>query len=305
MPGSFKRFAERSLVATLPFWRRRGRLRDRVLILAFHNVVSRPADAGLDRSLHLSYESFRELLDAVASSHRFVSLDEVVTGSAGSDARPRIAVSFDDAYVGALRLALPLLAERNIPATVFVAPGRLGAEGLWWDTVSDSNGHGLDSLERDAALDVGRGVEEEVHTLAVSRRWSRKTVSPDARIASFEAFRLALRLPGITIGSHTWSHPNLTRSTDSELTNELNRSYKWLAAEAGPRFRTWLAYPYGLADVRVELAAAAAGYGMGFRIDGCWGVVPPPRPFGTPRLNVPAGLSPDGMRLRGAGLFCR
>jgi hypothetical protein len=42
---------------------------------------------------------------------------------------------------------------------------------------------------------------------------------------------------------------------------------------------------------------------MGFLVDGGW---LPPRPdnlFALPRLNVPAGLSADGLALRLSGLF--
>lgn len=305
MRGSLKRIAERSLAATLPLWGRPGRLRDRVLILAFHNVVSRPADAGLDRSLHLPADSFRETLDLLLKSHRFVTLDEALAGTTGPDPRPRVAVTFDDAYGGAMRLALPALAERRIPATVFVAPGRLGSAGMWWDTLSGTHGDCLDPAERNAALDQGRGVDEEVRAVGASRQWRTHLAPADAGIATLDGFRQALQVPGITIGSHSWSHPNLNRTTDAELREELERSRQWLTAEAGPAFRPWIAYPYGLAAPRVEAAAATAGYAAGFRIEGGWADAPPARPLSIPRLNVPAGVSADGMRLRGAGIFCR
>jgi peptidoglycan/xylan/chitin deacetylase (PgdA/CDA1 family) len=216
-----------------------------------------------------------------------------------------MAVTFDDAYAGAVRLALPFLAERGIPATVFVAPGRLGNTGMWWDTLGTSGGQALDAGEREAALIEARGVDEEVRVLGGSRGWPSKRVASDAGIASIEELRRALQIPGLTVGSHTWSHPNLTRSTDSELEVELDRSYQWIAAEAGPAFRPWIAYPYGLSNPRVELAARSAGFTSGFLVAGGWTTVPPAQPLRVSRLNVPAGISADGMRLRGAGVFCR
>lgn len=42
-----------------------------------------------------------------------------------------IAVSFDDSYQSVLQNALPILREKNIPATIFVPTGCLGSKPLW------------------------------------------------------------------------------------------------------------------------------------------------------------------------------
>lgn len=305
MRDSFKRLAERSLVATVGLERRHRRLSDRVLILALHNVISRPTDAGLDRSLHLQVDRFRGFLDVLGLTHRFVPLDDVFAPVQSDDPRPSVAVTFDDAYRGALRHALPILAMRNIPSTVFVIPGRLGQAGMWWDGLGASGSKPLLEPDRDTALGEARGIEEEVRALAGARGWLTLPVPEDAGLASLAEFRAALALPGVTIGSHSWSHPNLTWCTAGELDQELRRSFQWLDAEAGTAFRPWIAYPYGCADSRVKQAAETAGYHAGLRVEGGWTPLPPSEPFAVSRLNIPAGLSTAGLRLRGAGLFCR
>ena len=304
MRGSLKRLAEGLLVNLLPLSRPAARLRGRALVLALHNVVSDPASAGLDASLHLSLESLSRLLDALDGSHRFVALEQILGGIGESSERLPVAVTFDDAYRGALRNALPLLARRGIPVTIFAVPGRLGHPGMWWDTLRDPGGSPLSASQRERALEEGRGAEEAVRRLAARSGWQSVLASSDVGFASLDELRASCAVSGVTIASHTWSHPNLTRLSDPELQEELVRSAEWLRAEAGAAWRPWLAYPYGLTDARVVAAARAAGYTAAFRVAGGWTRRPPEDPLDAPRLNVPAGLTPNGIRLRGAGLFC-
>ena len=71
---------------------------------------------------------------------------------------------------------------------------------------------------------------------------------------------------GLELGSHTMSHPWLTRSTASELRDELVRSREVLASVA-LRPLPVLAYPYGDVDGRVKRAARAAGYLAGLAVN--------------------------------------
>jgi len=64
---------------------------------------------------------------------------------------------------------------------------------------------------------------------------------------------------GIEFGSHTVTHPHLTRSTDAELADELSRSREILGSIVA-RPLPVLAYPYGDVDQRVKAAVREAGY---------------------------------------------
>jgi peptidoglycan/xylan/chitin deacetylase (PgdA/CDA1 family) len=69
----------------------------------------------------------------------------------------------------------------------------------------------------------------------------------------------ALEDAGMQLGSHTITHPRLTRSSASELAEELSRSREILASIVA-RPLPVLAYPYGDVDGRVKRAAREAGY---------------------------------------------
>ena len=107
----------------------------------------------------------------------------------------------------------------------------------------------------------------------------------------------------VSLGSHTWSHPNLTRSSPDELADELGRPLAWLREHFAEASLPAISYPYGLESEAVRAAARDAGYSLGFRVDGGWIPEPAGDRFALPRLNVPAGLSANGLALRLAGFF--
>src|SRR6202022_2539112 len=90
-----------------------------------------------------------------------------------------------------------------------------------------------------------------------------------ARRGTISQLAIAASQPGITIGSHSWSHPNLCELVEADLGAELRQSDEWLRS----RFSSvvpWLSYPYGLYNESVERAIAKTGYLGAFRIDGGW-----------------------------------
>jgi peptidoglycan/xylan/chitin deacetylase (PgdA/CDA1 family) len=116
----------------------------------------------------------------------------------------------------------------------------------------------------------------------------------------------AATIPGIDVASHTRTHPNLAMLAEDELESELADARLELAARI-PGARPWLAWPYGRSSAAAERAAQRAGYEFALRVEG--GTLlrreGRPPPFRLPRLNIPAGMSLAGFRLRAAGLLGR
>jgi peptidoglycan/xylan/chitin deacetylase (PgdA/CDA1 family) len=302
---ALKRAVERALVGAGVAGIAARRTGTRALILAYHNVVPDGQSPAGDRSLHLSLQAFRQQLDVLSRQCDVAALEDAF-GPGASSGRPRVVITFDDAYRGAVTCGVKELARRGMAATIFVAPGLLGDQTFWWDEAGAGSPEGLDPTHRDGALQRCRGEAPEV------RRWlaeqgvelSPELIPPAARSAGIEELAHAVgEHPGLTLGAHSWSHPNLAALPESRLADEVGRPLEWLR----PRFDRvtvpWLAYPYGLESPAVQRAAEAAGYAGALRVNGgrlARGARPS---FAVPRMNVPSGLSADGFLLRVSGAF--
>jgi peptidoglycan/xylan/chitin deacetylase (PgdA/CDA1 family) len=163
------------------------------------------------------------------------------------DGRRRILhATFDDAY-RSVASALPILERLRVPASVYACTGYAdGGRAL-----------SIPELAAEAAA-----YPSELATM------------------DWAALREVVER-GVEVGSHTVSHPHLTRLSDGELEAELRDSRARLEAELARPCR-FLAYPYGENDGRVREAARRAGYEAAFalreRFDGA-------DPFGLPRVD--------------------
>jgi hypothetical protein len=98
------------------------RVRGGSLILAYHGIV--PLTAGDtvgagERALYVRQSDFAAQLDMLSSVADVVPLASI---DAATSARPRVAITFDDAYQGAVTAGVDELVARALPATIFVAP---------------------------------------------------------------------------------------------------------------------------------------------------------------------------------------
>jgi peptidoglycan/xylan/chitin deacetylase (PgdA/CDA1 family) len=276
--------------------------RSRRLVLAYHNVVPGPDTVQGDRSLHLSREQFSAQLDLLKQSCEVVPLASLLAGARTSAGRPRVAITFDDGYRGAVRIGVDELARRGLPATIFVAPAFVGGRSFWWDALGGPGGEGIDDRFRARALDRDRGLDPEIRQRASREGLTERALGQYAVAATEAELREATRIPGITLGSHTWSHPNLTRLNQGELRDELASPLEWLR-QRFDRVIPWLSYPYGLSSPAVERAVEEAGYEGALRVAGGWISTRVLNRYALPRFNVPAGLSREGFHLRVSGLF--
>jgi peptidoglycan/xylan/chitin deacetylase (PgdA/CDA1 family) len=281
----------------------RWQRRDDVLVLAYHDIVPHGERASGDRSLHLPQAQFAEQLDALVSTHDVIPLESALARRAGR--RPAVAITFDDAYQGAVTAGVSELARRGLPATIFVVTAYVNGGDFWWDALSAPGAEGPAPALRARALSECAGEDAAIRAMAQRERLATATPPPPfARGASERELTSAAHERGITLGSHTHSHPNLARLAPDALRNELEQPLGWLR-ERFADVLPMLSYPYGLSSPEVERAAAAAGYIAGFRIDG--GSLPRGErsPLALPRLDVPSGVSTAGFALRCAGVRVR
>lgn len=277
----------------------RRRLRGRAVVLAYHNVVPTGERLSGESSLHLPQRQFARHLDLIASAARVVPLDSLFEESAPLD-ECRVAITFDDAYHGALTAGIEELRRRSMPGTVFVAPGLLGRD-TWWDHLGAANAGVIPDDTRHYAVEDLRGDRDAVLSWFASAAPMNTSPAALPRIGTESELAIAAGEPGVTIGVHSWSHRNLSVLSEGELDTELASSLAWLQE----RYATtipWLTYPYGLATPTVERAAERARLRGAFLVNGGWMSEHLVRSHTLPRMNIPAGLSPNGLALRLCGI---
>jgi peptidoglycan/xylan/chitin deacetylase (PgdA/CDA1 family) len=84
-------------------------------------------------------------------------------------------------------------------------------------------------------------------------------IDGDSRYLSVPALKELAGLPGVTIGSHGYSHRPLTNLDDQTLTNELRGSRAWLE-DIIQKPVVVMSYPHGAVDERVRTFVGDAGY---------------------------------------------
>ena len=296
--STLKRCVEAGLVRSGVAALRRATRPRHALVLAYHNIVPDSCPPFGDRSLHLPRSRFVRQLECLVATHTVVPLEQLfASGATGRG--PRAAITFDDGYRGAIRIGVEELAKRGLPATLFVVPACVAKGPFWWDALATEAG--VEPVLRQRALDELRGRDTEVRSWATAHALEARSVPEWALPASEAELRDAARHPGITLGSHTWTHPNLARLEVSELQVELTKSLTWLR-ERSTRVVPWLSYPYGIVTPAVEAAARDAGYSGALTLGGGWFRPARVNRWAVPRENIPAGLSENGFVIRTSGL---
>jgi peptidoglycan/xylan/chitin deacetylase (PgdA/CDA1 family) len=245
-----------------------GKGEGRLCIVNYHRILARP-DPLLESEPNI--DTFRWQVALLKQCFNVMPLAQAVDALAHERMPPRaVAITFDDGYRSTHDLALPILREFSLPATVFVTTGHMEDEGSMWNDII------LEAVRRlpPTAIDLqelGLGVypmqtPEQRKLTATTLTERCKYLPPPARTAltnrlqqlasadlrqdlmlTAEMVRTLSR-NGITIGGHTVSHPILTRIADSAARSEIVDNKQHLETIIGKPV-TMFAYPNGKRDV--------------------------------------------------------
>ena len=107
-------------------------------LLIYHRIGGETTD-----ELDLPTAAFRGHLDMLAD-HEVVALDEALDRLDRGDTNPTIVLTFDDGFEDVHANAWPLLRERNLPFTIYLASDYVGAAMRWeGSTARGQAGNGL------------------------------------------------------------------------------------------------------------------------------------------------------------------
>lgn len=236
----------------------------RLCILNYHRILATP-DHLIEGDPDV--ETFRWQMRLLAECFNVMPLHEAVETMTHERMPPRaVAITFDDGYRSFHDLALPVLAEYGLPATVFVTTGHMASKSsMWNDMILEAIRRlpptSIDLTELGLGVLPLNGIEQ--------RRRSAKVLTDRCKYmspAERETFTAHLqRLAGVAleqdlmldaemlhaltrnridIGGHTVSHPILSKLDDDAARREIVDNKRQLEAIIGRPLHLF-AYPNG------------------------------------------------------------
>ena len=226
------------------------------VILAYHRVV----DEGmtyLDKGpvVHHQMKYFEKEIAYLGRNFDIVGMDEVARRMNGGKSfkKPTVAITFDDGYLDNYSLAYPVLRRYGAPATIYVTTGLVGTSGRTWPdqiekallaTAKESVLLPFSILKerielrtydekKKACLKIGQALksisnDERKRILAglfrnLGMNGESNSPSNERLMLSWDEIR-EMDGNGVTIGSHSHSHPVLSRMPAPEAREEITRS---------------------------------------------------------------------------------
>lgn len=247
----------------------RWRLRHDVVILTYHGFTAAPRRTGVwnFHGKHVATVRFRRQLEYLRRHHSIVSLTDLVRGLAGEAPLPprAVHVTIDDGYRSTYTVAFPLLRELGVPASLFVPTDFVGRKrALWPDRVE----HALATTTA-ARLDARAGGErvglelgnEAMRIAACRTLFTRLTTMDGEDLATtvdaierqtqrsldtdggddmfaplaWEEINEMQASGWIEVGSHSVSHPILTRCSGDRQAEEIGASKAIIEKATGRR----------------------------------------------------------------------
>jgi peptidoglycan/xylan/chitin deacetylase (PgdA/CDA1 family) len=256
--------------------------RRRPLILTYHRFSETEDETST------SAAAFDQQLAYLTAHYRLIPLSSLIEQLNGKGAPPgTAAITIDDGYRDSYEIAFPLLRHYGVPATVYVVTefteGRIW---LWTDKMRYLTSRAVsqeatttidgapvrialwDKRSRMAAAERlntalkrldDQAKEEAIVRVAATLGASLPETPPDEYAAIDWRQAREMDANGVEIGSHTVTHPILTRIDDRRLEWELKESRARLEARLKRRIEHFC-YPNGDYDERVRSAVAQAGY---------------------------------------------
>ena len=253
-------------------------------ILVYHRVN----DEGDRLFPAMPTAQFARQMEYLSAHCSLCSLDEAVARLARNDLPDKaVVVTFDDGYHDNFLHAFPIMRRYSIPATIFLATGAIGSgKMIWHDRVFQAF-----RMTKVAALEGLPGIENNIAVGTLDERLTAQArvlqllweLPDEERFDRINRLEQCLAIDnddppaglmlewnevsamvesGISFGSHTISHPMLSKLPERRLREEIEQSKRIIENKIkGPI--TGFAYPVGRKqdfNDRVKAVVREAGY---------------------------------------------
>ncbi len=132
----------------------KAQLRSNSVVLMLHRVIENKEQAQLPHNnpLCVDKETFENLLVFLKKHFDIVDLERALDGK--SNAKPKLALTFDDGWKDNILHAYPILQKHNVPASIFLSTDYIGTnKGFWWQSIAEKLWEQPQSIDK-ASLQV-------------------------------------------------------------------------------------------------------------------------------------------------------
>lgn len=201
----------------------RYKVRDEVVVLMYHGVVADHELAAEGDWLQVKQSEFRAQMAHLAAHYEVVTFQQALD-TTRSYQRPRAIITFDDGYANNLHIALPILEEFNLPATIFLATGFIGQTRLfWWDRLrlaARPEVLASEVFKRFKSIHPSQ-LDSAVAEFLAERGWAEPAVLDAYRPLTEAEIARVQQHPLITLGGHTHRHEIMTHLSSDEVDETL------------------------------------------------------------------------------------
>jgi len=248
-----------------------GKEKANFIALLYHRIKEKDEDSDLLPTLiNASPEEFEKEIKFLIKNFNVISSDDVINNLKDDKPLPEksMVITFDDGYRDNYLNAFPVLKKYKAPATIFLTSDFIDNEDLIW---MDKIAYMLDRIKEHSLAVSGLGVynvinkrkkdkaklaiieylksiddcEKDKIMNSLRRDWNLDVDGHAAEryyLSSKEILEMAGN--GITFGSHSSSHPVLTRIDARRLEKEILKSKARIEGIVGKKVELF-AYPHG------------------------------------------------------------
>jgi peptidoglycan/xylan/chitin deacetylase (PgdA/CDA1 family) len=241
----------------------------RVDIMLYHGFSEHPAPDG-ELARFMPIEQFESQIRLFVSHGKLLRLEDLLR----DDPVDGIVVTIDDGYANNYHLAFPVLKKYGVPATIFITSGFVDrTTPLWRDWLDfivafasarprvfewrreriplfQDEGGAVDRIAGPLRSRLRQMPIREAHALlrnletALEVRFDWDRLPESLRPLAWDEIRAMQRTGLVSFGSHTVSHPVLSKCSIDEQWSEITYAHRRLETELGARCSVF-AYPYG------------------------------------------------------------
>ena len=231
-------------------------------VWCLHRVLPKRSAFKSNRDLEITPDYLNQLIATKKKEgYTFVSLETILSNSSRLR-RKLINISFDDGFRDVYEYAFPILKRENIPFTLFLTTGMPnGTAHLWW-------------LELEKMVKSPEEFEPAMKEIYDSREnmseyfYKKYKTSPDYSLTkrvslTWEQIQEMVDSGLCVIGSHTCSHPALTRVPEERIREELFLSKQQIIEHLSVE-PNYFSYPHSMENPEVQALVKQTGYKAAF-----------------------------------------